>query len=209
MRKFLIFICIFLMLFCIPIVKAEDITGTGMSQRALVKFLENIVTIVNELKSDFNILRDNFLNKTTTSGIMSFGSGESSGKTTSTANYAIGGKLYTFSASSNIRFIPQTAQSTPTYCYYLFSLNSSGVLTTTKGTEGSSTPSLVMPAVPANTAPIAAVLIYASSTAFQLGVSSTSTAVITTPTWYQLVGPISGTSFSTAISASDLALTGL
>ena len=209
MRKFLIFICIFLMLFCIPIVKAEDITGTGMSQRALVKFLENIVTIVNELKSDFNILRDNFLNKTTTSGTMSFGSGESSGRTTTTVNYAIGGKLYTFSASSDIEFVPQTAQSTPTYCYYLFSLNSSGVLTTTKGTEGSSTPSLVMPAVPANTAPIAAVLIYASSTAFQLGVSNTSTAVITTPTWYQLVGPISGTSFSTAISASDLALTGL
>lgn len=39
---------------------AESITNTGMSQRALVKFLTNVVTMGNETKSDHNTLFANY-----------------------------------------------------------------------------------------------------------------------------------------------------
>lgn len=39
---------------------AESITGTGMSQRALVKFLTNVVTMGNESKTDHNTLFSNY-----------------------------------------------------------------------------------------------------------------------------------------------------
>lgn len=39
---------------------AESITGTGMSQRALVAFLTNTVTLGNEIKTDHNTLFANY-----------------------------------------------------------------------------------------------------------------------------------------------------
>jgi hypothetical protein len=143
-----------------------------MSQRDLVRFLNNVANIINN---------QNFIK----AGLTSSGA-VSTAKTTTATYYAIAGKLYTMAASTNMTIPPTAAQSTPTYCYYLFSLNSSGALTVTKGAESATSAGASLPAVPASKAPIGSVLVYASATAFTMGTSNMNTAVISAPTWTDL-----------------------
>ncbi len=207
MKKYIALACILTVMFVgIPLVRAGTITETGMSQRDLVRYLTNISTIVNELKADYNLARYQLLNRSFTSGVLSSSGAVATAKTTATINYTIDGNLYSFAASSNMYITPTAAQSTPTYCYYLFSLNSSGAVTVTKGTEAAGTASLTLPGVPDGTTPFGAVLVYASSTAFTMGTSNLNTAVIAAPTWYNLSTVNSGASAATSISTSDLSL---
>jgi hypothetical protein len=213
MKKFLVLVCIIsLFLAGVPFAYSGTITETGMSQKDLVRFLSNVVTIVNELKADVNLLR--YQNLTGT--VSSAGLTSNYGKTTDVATaymsspikYIINGNFYDAAASANL-YIPTTAaQSTPTYCYYLFSINSSGVISVTKGTEGSATASLTLPGIPADTAPFGAVLVYAAQTSFTMGTSTFEFAVLgnASPTWYNLSTVNSGASAASSISATDLSL---
>lgn len=207
MKRFLVLVCIIsLFLAGVPFAYSGTITETGMSQRDLVRFLSNVVTIVNELKADYNLakaqLRTYALSNATLTALW-----EATAYTSGTLTYVIDGKLYSLSASSDIYITPTAAQSTPTYCNYLFSIDADGAITVTKGTEAAATASLTLPAVPANTAPFGYAQIYASSTAFTMGASSLSLAVLpSSPTWVNITMVDSGTSAATAVSASDLSL---
>jgi hypothetical protein len=207
MKKYIILTCILALVFAgLTFVRAGTISETGISQKDLVRFLSNIVTIVNELKSDYNLSRGQLLNMSTSKGGLGSTGDVATARTTATVNYMINGVMYSLAASSSMTIPPTAAQSTPTYCYYLFSLDSNGKLYVTKGTEAASSGAATLPAVPENKAPFGAVLVYASSTAFTMGTSNLDTAVIPTPTWYDIGMVFSGSGASTDITSSDLTL---
>ena len=175
MKRFFICACILALLFAgVSLGRTGTITETGMSQKDLVRYLVGL------------------LNANLTKGGLTSSGAVATAKTTATINYRIGGKLYSMAASTNLTFAPTAAQTVPSYCLYLFSLNSSGKLTVTKGPESSASAGAALPAGPANQAPIGSVLVYASSTAFTMGTSTMGTAVISAPTWYDLSTAISG-----------------
>jgi hypothetical protein len=69
MKKYIILTCILALVFAgLTFVRAGTISETGISQKDLVRFLSNIVTIVNELKSDYNLSRGQLLNMSTSKG---------------------------------------------------------------------------------------------------------------------------------------------
>ena len=79
---------------------AETISNTGMSQRALVAFLTNVVTLGNEVKSDHNAvfahytgLRRCLINYTSASTLANQISNRTlpTGPTTSTSNLSLSG----------------------------------------------------------------------------------------------------------------------
>jgi hypothetical protein len=178
MKKFLILACVLSLLFAGTYSFAASITPTGMSQGDLVKFITSA--------------KEAILNGATTSGTLTSGFSATQGAsavTTTTINYKINGVLYILSASANIKWTPTAVQTAGTYCYYLFTLNSSGVMKATKGTEGTTAALAGYPAdAPASSAIVGGALVHTTSTAFTMGTSSFSTSYLAaTPTWYNLM----------------------
>ena len=183
------------------VLRAGDITGQGMSQGDLFKFLSNVVTLANETKSDYNNSRSGMqamnLSKTglassTTSTIIG------------TCTYSIGGVMYY--KGSQTAALSAAAQTANTSCRYLVSLNTSGTATCTKGTEvadtgGSGSVTTTMPTLPASHCPVGYIVVNASA-AWTLGTTGYGVA---TTTFYDLSFIDGGSS----VAASDLSLTGL
>lgn len=71
-------------------------------------------------------------------------------KTTYAISYRIGGQLFYKAATDNIAMTACAAQAANTTCYYLVSINASGTVKLTKGTDGSTT----LPALPTSEVPI-------------------------------------------------------
>lgn len=191
-------------------VYGESITSTGMSQKALFKFLTNVVTSVNEQKADYNLLRTNLLNRSI--GVVALGTTTTTAANISVASniqYTINGVPYYMAADTNYDIATTASQATPTYCYYLFSINAAKTITPTKGTEAAATASLTLPALPANSAPLGYALVLTGTTAFTMGTTTLDTTGVASITWSDLNMMTSGSSSPTAVSASDLALTGL
>lgn len=219
MRKFVTYICMTLILaFVGTWILAGNITETGMSQRDLVKFLGNIVTIVNEAKADFNLLRTEARDRATTSGsvgdTVSVNAATASAIKTSGFTYVIDGVFYSQAASKQLSFATTATMATDTYCRYLFSINAAGTVIMTKGTEATPSTGAYFPAPTAGYAPFAGVLVMSTgTTGFVGGLHKLTDTRSMSVVWYNLsyVGStLGGTSnSSSAISASDLSLTGL
>lgn len=189
--------------------KAGDITSRGMSQKDLVQFLTNTVTISNEAKADYNLLRRQMLNR-------SFGSADIAVSTTTInvateIDYTVNGVFYTKAATNGVTLTANAAQTAATYRLYLLSLDSSGTVTCTQG-AATTTDTAVLPAcpTPATQTPFAyfKILTGAGQT-FTSGTTSLVDSAIVSSTLYDVTTVNSGTVASTAIGASDLNLTGL
>jgi hypothetical protein len=118
----------------------------------------------------------------------------SNGATASTQSvftYRVNGRFYTsFAASTNL-YVTKVgiAQPVSTYCYYLFTINSSGVVTVTKGRHAASTAGAAYPAAPSGGAIFGGVLIKTSAaTAFTMGTSPFTPTYLPGgyPIWYQI-----------------------
>lgn len=157
-------------------VLAGDITDTGMSQKDLYKLLRNVVKAINNGAYG----NAGLTTGTTTPAYI---------KTANSISYAVDGLFYTKAATDNIATATATAQAANTYCLYLLTLNSSGTLAATKGTE-LATDTAILPDVPASVAPIG-ILKIATTTTFTLGTTSL-TASGVTATFYNLRAPTSG-----------------
>lgn len=109
-------------------------------------------------------------------------------KTTTVLPYRIGGQTFTKAVTDNIAMTAAAAQAANTTCYYLASINASGTIKLTKGTDGSTN----IPTLPENEAPVAIMKIVATN-AFTSGTTDLSAAGITA-TWAHInYIPASGT----------------
>ncbi len=176
MKKFLVLMCVLSLFLAAPAYSAS-ISETGMSQGDLVKLLKS--------------LKNGVLYGALGSAGMTTGFHTTQGATaiqTAPLYYKINGVFYSKAATTNMYLTVLAAQTANTYCYYLFSVDSSGVVTVTKGREGASTTASSYPDVPSGKAAFAGLLVKTSAaSAFTMGTSSFNNSYLPfRPVWYQL-----------------------
>jgi len=162
-------------------VTAGDITSTGQSWADVYKLLKNLVTNVQNQSHSYGNIS---YNSTTPSGI----------DINNAIDYSIAGIMYQKAATDYTAPTAATVQAVSTECLYLFSLNSSGTLTVTKGTATATTGGAILPDLPASSAPIGYVKINTSAAGtFTMG-TTTFGGVGVTATFYNLGTMPSGNS---------------
>jgi hypothetical protein len=179
MKKFLVLMCVLSLFLAVPVYSAS-ITETGMSQGDLVKLLKSLkATVLSGAISSASLTAPNYASNGATAS------------TQSVFTYRVNGRFYTsFAASTNL-YVTKVgiAQPVSTYCYYLFTINSSGVVTVTKGRHAASTAGAAYPAAPSGGAIFGGVLIKTSAaTAFTMGTSPFTPTYLPGgyPIWYQI-----------------------
>lgn len=175
MKKFLVLACVLTLLFACNSFAA--ISETGMSQGDLVKLLKS--------------LKSGVLYGALGSAGMTTGFYAQQGATaaqTAPLYYKLNGVFYDRAASTNMYLTVLPEQAANTYCYYLFSVNSTGGVTVTKGREGASTSASSYPEIPSGEAAFAGLLVKTSAaSAFTMGTSSFNSSYLPyAPIWYQL-----------------------
>ena len=201
MKRFLIVLALVILL--TPCVKADELTAQGMSQDLLFKFLSNTVSVVNGNRDNADTMTlshaDFHANATNgTSAQFDIGS---------TFSYCIDDVVYSKVASDTIASVSAAVQATGTTCLYLVSLDSSGSVTTTKGTAVTYGSTPVYPAIPASNCPFAGIQVAIATTAtstFTLGTTTVGSVTGQTVTAYNLRSVPSGSS-----RQDDLSLSGL
>lgn len=183
----------------------ETMVKNGIAQGAQFIWMENVNTLVNELKANYNLVRGNTLNVTLAACGLAEGTNAATIKTTNTVAFVVGGKFYSYSATDNVAVTAATQQAVSTYCLYLVSINAAGTVTTTKGTAVA-TDTAVLPALPASSAPLGYFKVATDGThTFTAGTTDLSAAGITA-TFVDLMSVSSGASTPPAISTSDLSM---
>lgn len=159
------------------------------------------VTLMNELKADYNLFLGHVLNMALGAAGLAEGTNASTIQTVNAIDFSIGGRLYSKAATDNIAMTAAAAQAAEMYCMYLVSINASGTVKITKGTDVA-TDTAVLPAVPASEAVIGAFkILTAAGTTFTSGTTDLSAAGITA-TFYDLCYANTGASAPTTIAAA-------
>jgi len=121
----------------------------------------------------------------TSNALIAEGTSANTLKITNTIYYDIWGTRYSKAAADNIAMTACAAQAATTYCFYLVSVDSSGSVTVTKGTESTSD-DCVLPACPSAQVAIGAFKIYtAAATTFTSGTDDLSKTGVT-DTYYDM-----------------------
>lgn len=196
---------------------AGDITATGIYQGDLFTFLSNVVTIANEQKADYNLLRNRvnnhllgyatFNKASTNTANLSIASG-------ATVDYTINGIIYQITDQQDASYtVTFSAQATGTDCLYLVEVDTAGNFYVTKGTSVTVRAGTeVWPAATSTRCVVGGFKLGLDTIAtgtFTVGSTKWTTYTHATYTAYQLFYPPTGTTAPTAVSASDLSLTGL
>lgn len=138
-------------------------------------------------------------------GSMAEGTDAHTVKTTAAIKYMINGSVYAKATTDNIAMTAASAQSSSSYCLYLLSINASGTVTTTQGTEASAVTTLVPPDCPSSEAPIALLQVQTGSgTTFTSGTTDLGASGIT-DTFYDLVGVDAGAFQSSPVTMTATA----
>lgn len=178
---------------------AGDITDKGYSQKDIYTFLSNVVTQFNALKLQACTLTHPNVHKNA--------AGAATVDIGTTFTYALDGLLYSKTASDTIASVTGAVQATGTTCYYLLSVDSTGSVTTTKGTAVTFGSTPTVPTLPASNAPFGLIKIAITTTAtgsFTLGTTAFNTITGVTETFYNVGRMPSGASAITALSLSGL-----
>lgn len=124
----------------------------------LITIVNQHATFLNEVKSDFNTLRTEYLllkdtleHLNFTKAALAEGTDAATIKTTVATYYTIDGVVYTKAATDNIAISAGAEQAVSTYCLYLVSINAAGTVAVTKGTAVA-TDTATLPALPASSA---------------------------------------------------------
>lgn len=120
-------------------------------------------------------LRDIFLNRTFGMAGLAEGTNANTIKTSNAVSYSINGQLYYKAATDNIAMTACAAQADLTACYYLVTINASGTVKITKGTDGVA----ALPEAPANEAILGAFKIVTSGATFTSGTTDLGAATVT------------------------------
>jgi len=161
-----------------------------------------IVTMVNELKADLNLLRTQTQNMCLVTGDTIEGTNANTIQIQTEIEYLIDNQIYTKAVTDNIAMTAAALQADSTYCMYLCSIDTSGSVTITKGTE-LGTDTAVLPACPASECSFAAFKIATSGATFTSGTTDLGAGGIT-DTFYDLAFANTGASFPTVIAAADV-----
>lgn len=170
--------------------------------RALKTCVNALATLTAELKADANLVRSQLLNCNLGYPLLAEGTNAATIKTTNATSFRIAGVNYTKAATDNIAITATAQQAISTYCLYLVSINASGTVTVTKGTEVA-TDTAVLPALPADSAPLGYFKIATDGATTYTGGTTDNGAAGITDTYVDLGVMNSGTSASTAIAAAD------
>lgn len=159
-------------------------------------------TMIAELKTDLDLLRGQVMNMAFWKADIAEGTNANTLQVATAFDYTVANVLYTKAITDNIAMTAAAEQAISTYCIYLCSIDSSGAVTVTKGSEVATDIS-VLPAVPASECAFAAFKIATDgSTTFTSGTTDLGAAGIT-ETYYDLSFVNSGASMPTAIAAAD------
>lgn len=153
---------------------------------------------LDEIKADFNLLRLQVLNSCQGYALLAEGTNANTIKTTNAVTFTIAGVNYTKAATDNIAMTALAAQADLTYCLYLVSIQADGDVVITKGTEVS-TDTAVLPAIPADEAPLGYFKIATSGGTFTSGTTDLGAGTVT-DTYVSLGYAMGATNASTAIS---------
>lgn len=164
--------------------------------------VDAIETLVEETKADFNLLRAQLLNRCVQAPLLAEGTNAATIKTTNAVSFTIDGVLYTKAATDNIAITATAQQAISTFCLYLVSIDSAGTVTVTKGTE-LGTDTAVLPALPANSAPLGYFKIATDGSTTYTGGTTDNGAAGITDTYVDLAVCNSGASASTVVAAAD------
>lgn len=196
----------------------SDVSGSGVWQGDLVKVLANlrdvanelqtdhgtVKTFIDELKTDYELLRSQMLNRCVQACGLAEGTNANTIKTANAVSFVVNGQLYTKGATDNIAMTAAAQQAISTYCLYLVSIVAGGTVTVTKGTSVA-TDTAVLPALPADSAPLGFFKVVTDgSTTFTSGTTDLGAAGLTV-TYGDLSVVNSGTSASTTIAATAVA----
>ena len=164
--------------------------------------VDSLKTLADEVKADLNTLRTALLSGCFGAAGLAEGTNANTLKTVNAISFAIAGQLYLKAATDNIAMTAAAEQAISTYCLYLCSLDTSGTLTVTKGTEVG-TDTAVLPATPASECAIGYFKIATDgATTFTSGTTDLGAAGIT-DTYVDMLFPLSGTSATSAVAAAD------
>jgi hypothetical protein len=192
----------------LPNVQATQYRLDTGSNANLITILNSHATYLDEIKADFNLIRADFVllkanceNRNFGVPGLAEGTNANTLKTAAVTSYTIAGVNYSKAATDNLAMTACTQQAISTYCLYLVSINSSGTVTTTKGTS-TATDTATLPALPASSAAIGyfKVVTDASHT-FTSGTTDLSAAGITA-TYKDLSIPDTGSSADTSTSTT-------
>lgn len=106
-------------------------------------------------------------------------------QTANAIDYAIDGVLYTKAATDNIALTAATAQADGTTCMYLIEINSSGTVSSVKGTEVTTGNSVYLPDPTEGLCVIGAIKVATSGAAFTAGTTDLGAGTVT-DTYYDL-----------------------
>lgn len=187
--------------------RSSGAQGTGKGElydivAALHTDLASVATLLNELKTDFNLLRTAHLNGCFAPAGLDVGTNAQTIKFTTAITYAINGVLYAKAITDNIAMTACAIQATDTYCLYLITIDSGGTVKITKGTAVA-TDTAVLPARPANEAVVGYMkIVTASAATFTCGTDDLPKANVTA-TFVNLMFSNSGAEEPTAIAAAS------
>ena len=167
-----------------------------------VTYLALMDALVTEIKADFNLLRQNMFNCSLGACGLAEGTDATTLKTVNAISFNIAGQLYTKAVTDNIAMTACSEQADSKYCEYLVTIDASGTVKVTKGTEVD-TDVAVLPARPASEAVIGSFKIVTSGATFTSGTTDLSAANITA-TFKDLMFANSGADVATAITSTDL-----
>lgn len=142
---------------------AYNIEPNGVNQADLYKLLQNLVAA----NSNRTYGTAGFAATSTTTATFDIGT---------TFAYTIDGAFYSKAASATIADVSAAVQAKGTTCYYLFSVDSAGDVTTTKGVAVAVGGTPKLPEVPASQAPFASLKVAvtaAATSTFTLGTTAT------------------------------------
>jgi len=190
-------------LYDLLIAALADITAQKVIIDELHDDHATILTLINETKADFNLLRQNMFNCSMGACGLAEGTNANTLKTANAIDFNIAGQLYSKAATDNIAMTAAAEQAVSTYCEYLVTINASGTVKVTKGTEVA-TDTAVLPSRPADEAVIGSFKVVTDgSTTFTSGTTDLGAAGLTV-TFKDLMFTNSGADVATAIAGSDL-----
>ncbi len=132
-----------------------------------------LITEASSFQAMRNVLKG-LLNRTFDKPGLGGGATNTRVKIANTFTYCINGKLYTKAGVDNISLTSSVAQAIGKYCKYLVSLIADGTVALTKGTDATTQALSRIPDLPASSAPVGYVDIFASSATFTFGTDNLS-----------------------------------
>ena len=128
--------------------------GYRRAMEKVINWLDDTLVAVEANRTRVDLLRRASLDRSYSAGGLAVGTGAATVKTANTVTYVIGGVFKSKAATDNIAIPAGTTVPISNFCKFLVSLPAGGTPTLTQGNLGTSAALALLPACPANEAPV-------------------------------------------------------